>query len=265
VLASAATAVEANLFSFFQHLASWPRVRIHDDGTCGWTTSDLPFPLFNSVFHARLDRSAEEVIDARLRDCRGRRAAMLWWTGPSSTPANLGERLAQRGFMLEPAYGMHADLDAAAAECPIDRDVSLEAVEDEATLATWCRVLCTAFGAPQAFGDAFGQAALAIGLGPDSVFRHFLARVNGEPAATGSLFLGAGVAGIYDVATVPEQRRRGIGAAVTRTAMAAARESGYRMAILHASAAGAGLYRSLGFTDVCAIGQHVWVPDDLKR
>jgi hypothetical protein len=37
------------------------------------------------------------------------------------------------------------------------------------------------------------------------------------------------------------------------------------MAILHASAAGAGLYRSLGFTDVCAIGQHVWVPDDLKR
>lgn len=264
-LASTAHAVEANLFAFFQHLASWPRVRIHDDGACGWTSSDLPFPLFNSVFQARLDKAADEVIEARVQDCRDRRAAMLWWTGPSSTPADLGDRLTQRGFMLEPASGMCADLDGATTETSTDPDVRIEAVEDEATLVTWCRVLCSAFGAPQAFGEAFGEAAIAIGLGRDSVFRHFLARVNGEPAATGSLFFGAGVAGIYDVATVPERRRRGLGAAVTRAAMAAAREGGCRTAILHASAAGAGLYRSLGFTDVCAIGQHVWVPDSLAR
>lgn len=264
-LASTAHAVEANLFAFFQHLASWPRVRIHDDGTCRWTTSDLPFPLFNSVFHARLDGSADEVIEARVRDCRGRRAAMLWWTGPSSTPADLGNRLTERGFMLEPAYGMCADLEGALTDVSTDRDVRVDAVEEEATLAAWCRVLCSAFGAPQAFGDAFGDVAIAIGLGRESVFRHFLARVNGEPAATGSLFLGAGVAGIYDVATVPERRRRGLGAAVTRAAMTAARERGCRTAILHASSAGAGLYRSLGFVDVCAIGQHVWVPDALAR
>jgi ribosomal protein S18 acetylase RimI-like enzyme len=264
-LASAATAVEANLFSFFQHLASWPRVRIHDDGTCGWTTSDLPFPLFNSVFHARLDGSADEVIDARVRDCRDRRAAMLWWTGPSSTPSDLGDRLARRGFMLEPAHGMSADLDRVSIEAPADPEVTVEAVEDEATLGAWSRVLCGAFGAPQAFGDAFGEAAIAIGLGRDSVFRHFLGRVNGEPAATGSLFLGAGVAGIYDVSTIPERRRRGLGAAVTRAAMAAARERGCRTAILHASTAGASLYRSLGFVDVCAIGQHIWAPDSLAR
>jgi GNAT superfamily N-acetyltransferase len=259
-----AHAVEANLFAFFQHLASWPRVRVHDDDRCGWTTSDLPFPLFNSVFHARLDGAADQVIEARVQDCRGRGAAMLWWTGPSSTPADLGDRLTERGFLLEPAYGMCADLESPMTEAPTDRDVRIDAVEDEATLRTWCRVLCTAFGAPQAFGDAFGEAAAAIGLGPDSVFRHFLARVNGEPAATGSLFLGAGVAGIYDVATIPERRRRGLGAAVTRAAMTAARDCGCRTAILHASSAGAGVYRSLGFVDVCAIGQHVWVPERLK-
>ena len=47
--------------------------------------------------------------------------------------------------------------------------------------------------------------------------------------------------------------------------MREARALGYRMAILHSSALGAGVYRSLGFRDVCAIGQHVWAPEDFRR
>ena len=52
--ASMAQAVEANLFAFFQHVARWPRVELHDEADCCWTLSDLPFPLFNSVMRARL-------------------------------------------------------------------------------------------------------------------------------------------------------------------------------------------------------------------
>jgi hypothetical protein len=37
------------------------------------------------------------------------------------------------------------------------------------------------------------------------------------------------------------------------------------MAILHSSALGAGVYRALGFQDVCAIGQYVWAPQGLQR
>jgi len=43
------------------------------------------------------------------------------------------------------------------------------------------------------------------------------------------------------------------------------RALGYRMAILHSSALGAGMYRGLGFRDVCAIGQHVWAPENFTR
>ena len=114
-------------------------------------------------------------------------------------------------------------------------------------------------GAPRPFGEAFAELAVTIGLGPQSP-RHFLARVDGEPAATCSLFLGAGVAGIYDVSTLPELRKRGLGRLITRAAMREARARGYRMAILHSSTLGAGIYRALGFRDVCAIGQHVWPP-----
>jgi GNAT superfamily N-acetyltransferase len=263
-MASTAAAVEANLFSLFEQLQRWPRVELHDDGACRWTLSRLPFPLFNSVISARLDDTAAgAVIDARIRDCRDRNVPLLWWTGPSTTPANLGARLERRGFLLEPAIGMAGDVPRITAQ-PAAAEINIEAVRDAAALATWSRVLCLSFGAPQAFGEAFADLASAVGLGPSSSFRHFLGYVNGEPVATCSLFLGAGVAGVYDVGTVPERRRRGIGAAITRAAIADAATSGYRMAILHSSALGAAMYRALGFRDVCPIGQYVWTPETFR-
>ena len=263
--ASTATAVEANLFSLFDHLQTWPRIEMHDDGACRWTLSHLPFPLFNSVVRARLDADvADAAIEARIRDCTHRNVPMLWWTGPSTAPADLGERLERRGFLLEPALGMAGDIRYITAK-PADTDISVEPVRDAAALALWSRVLCHSFGAPQAFGEAFADLAAALGLGPTSSFRHFLAYSNGEAVATCSLFLGAGVAGIYDVGTLPERRRRGIGGAITRAAIADAAASGYRVAILHSSELGASMYRALGFTEVCAVGQYVWAPPDFRR
>ena len=263
--ASTAAAVEANLFSLFNYLTVWPRIELRDDGNSRRTISHLPFPLFNSVVQTRLEsHAADAAIDARIRECAARNVPMLWWTGPSTTPPDLGERLERRGFLLEPAIGMAADIHQINAQ-PAEAAVDVEPVRERGALATWSRILCDSFGAPPAFGDAFIDLATAAGLGPASPFRHFLGFVGGEPIATCSLFLGAGVAGIYNVGTLPEHRRRGFGAAVTRAAIADAAASGYRMAILHSSALGAAMYRALGFHDVCAIGQYVWAPADFER
>ncbi len=261
-MASAAVAVEANLFAFFQQLSLWPRVELHDDRDCFWTISDLPFPLFNSVMRSRVeDDRADALIEARVTECRRRHVPMLWWTGPASRPSDLRSRLDRHGFLLEPAFGMAADLRA---DAPVSRGddpaSEVEPVDSISTMQQWSRVLCESFGAPQRFGHAFTDLAAAIGLGARSPFRHFLARVDGQPAATCSLFLGAGVAGIYDVATLPELRRRGVATVVTRAAMREAGAAGCRLAILHSSTSAVGIYRSLGFREVCSIGQHVWSP-----
>ena len=269
-----AHAVEANLFAFFQHLAGWPRIEIHDDADCFWTISDLPFPRFNSVMRARASADdADAMIEARIAACQARQVPMLWWTGPSTAPDDLGDRLAARGFLFEPAHGMVADLTLSEVGHAQDRvasglsrtDAVIEPVADAKSLTTWSRVLCDSFGAPQPFGDSFAELATAIGLDARSPFRHFLARLDGEPVATCSLFLGAGVGGIYDVSTIPERRRRGIARAITAAAMQEARALGCRIAILHSSSLGSGVYRSLGFEDICDIGQYVWVPQGFSR
>src|SRR6478736_6734401 len=247
-MASTVQAVEANLFAFFQHVRQWPRVEWHDGPEFCWTISDLPFPLFNSVLGARIagDR-LDAAIDERIDACRRRGVPMLWWTGPSSEPRELGQHLIERGFFREPAYGMALDLaDAPAFRLP-PGPVQIREVADRESLGVWTRVLCEAFGVPQPFGDAFADLAWSIGVGETSSFRHFLATVDGAPAATCSLFFGAGVAGIYDVATLSARRRRGLGRLVTQAALDQARAAGYRSAILHASSLGLGVYRSLGF------------------
>ena len=264
--ASMAHAIEANLFAFFQRLSGVPRITVCDEPACCWTISDLPYPLFNSVMRARIDdRRIGAAIAARMQSCRERNVPMLWWTGPSTEPCDLGERLLQAGFLLEPAFGMAIELDRTDRGVTGDPSIVIERVRDRAALSSWSRVLCDSFGAPPSFGDAFADMAEAIGLDDPSPFRHHLASVNGEPVGTCSLFFGAGVAGIYDVSTLPERRRRGIGAALTQHALAEARVDGYRMAILHASSLGVRMYRSLGFEQICDIGQYVWVPEGVSR
>lgn len=100
-----------------------------------------------------------------------------------------------------------------------------------------------------------------LGPGPDGSVRSFLGRLDGTPVATASVLLGAGVAGVYNVATLPRARRRGVGRAITYRALAEARAAGYHYAILHASPAGAPLYRAMGFREVCTVFTYVWAPD----
>jgi GNAT superfamily N-acetyltransferase len=88
--------------------------------------------------------------------------------------------------------------------------------------------------------------------------RHYLGSVRGGAAATATLVLGDGVAGVWNVGTMPAYRHRGVAAAMMRHILAEARALGYGSSMLLASDEGTPLYRRLGYS---ALGMvQVFVP-----
>jgi GNAT superfamily N-acetyltransferase len=80
--------------------------------------------------------------------------------------------------------------------------------------------------------------------------RCYLGEVDGEPVVTGIARLLDRKVGVFNIATVPEQTRRGYGAALTSRACADAGADGARGVWLQASADGYPVYERLGFRTV---------------
>jgi len=85
-------------------------------------------------------------------------------------------------------------------------------------------------------------------------FMSFVGYVDGEPVSTTSIVRGAGVLGVYNVATLPGHQRHGYGEAVMRHALAEAhRHHGSSRVGLQSTPAGLRLYQRMGFREVARV------------
>jgi GNAT superfamily N-acetyltransferase len=182
---------------------------------------------------------------------------MSWWAEPGTQPTDLGKYLMAHGLTYtDGGPGMAADLLALNEDLPTPSGLTIEHVEDTETLKKWAYASIIGLEHPETNVTIWFN--VFAGLGFQLPLRNFVAILNGEPVATSELFLAAGVAGIYVVATVPDARRRGIGAVLTLAALLEARAMGYRIGILHSSPMGLAVYRKLGFREYCKMSRYVW-------
>ena len=78
----------------------------------------------------------------------------------------------------------------------------------------------------------------------------YVGRVDGRDVSTAVGFTSGDAVGIFNVATPPEHRGRGYGAALTAAAAAEGFAAGAEFAWLQSSALGLPVYRRLGFREV---------------
>jgi GNAT superfamily N-acetyltransferase len=256
-------AIEENQFEGYQIFRHWPRAEVYDGPDMLWTITDIPSSMFSNVFRAQLaPDNIDAAIEAVITRCRSRNVPMCWHVGPATRPTNLGEVLQAHGFThAGESPGMAADLLALNEGLPAPPDLTVEQVADVETLKQFCHVFKVGFGWPDFVEDAWLDLFASVGLGAQSPMRHYLGRLKGVPVATMSSFLGAGVAGIYCVATVPDARRQGIGTAMTLAVLREARALGYRVGILEASEMGFSVYHKVGFREYCKQGHYEYTSE----
>jgi GNAT superfamily N-acetyltransferase len=251
--AALAAAIEESHAEFNMHLGRTPRVTMQDRPEMLMVLTSIPHPVFNGVFRARLEPDGlAERIAATLAPFRAAGVPMFWWVGPTTRPADLGAHLQAAG--LDPPGsmpGMALDLRTLTEDSPPLAGLTVQPVADMATLRLWGEVVLRSFDMPAALLEPWLETYGPLGVEPP--VRYYLACVDGQPVGGSLMLLGETVAGLFAVGTVPEARRRGVGAAVTRAPLREARDRGYRYAILSASSMGESVYRRLGFVEYCRL------------
>jgi ribosomal protein S18 acetylase RimI-like enzyme len=240
--------------AFFLSARDRPWAEVNEDGDVIWGTTGLPIAAFNGATNAKFSAAdADERIEAILGSFRERSISMTWFVGPTSTPFDLVARLIGHGLAPSvPEPGMACSLEGWSPPPPA-ADVAIELVIDDAAFHEATRVMFAGFEMPEAVMPMFEERYRGFCVGPDAMQRVFLGRIDGQPVATSLGFVLDGVLGIYNVATIPEARRRGAGAAVTAAAMTDGRSLGAHTAILEASTMGRSMYEQLGFHEVCEV------------
>jgi GNAT superfamily N-acetyltransferase len=121
--------------------------------------------------------------------------------------------------------------------------LEITTVRDIDTLRSFTRTVASSFELPhEALVSFDSEGLLAI---PNLTM--YLGMIDGQPVATAALFVSGHVAGLHVVGTVPEHRRKGIGAAMSWRVVRDGVHAGCDTCVLTASDLGRSVYAGMGF------------------
>jgi GNAT superfamily N-acetyltransferase len=265
--AAVVPALEAMDVALFGGMARALGVEFVEAGDHAHTRCGLHGGGLNRVMAARLPPGDVGGAIARIMAPFRRQGLPVTWSlWPTARPEDIGAHLQRHGVGADadpPRPGMAVDLARLPAESPAPAGLELRPVADAETRGLWYDAASAVFGFPPALAEAFRrgparpEAPASTESGP---LAHVVAVRAGTAVAVASVVLAGDVAGLGWVGTVPAARRQGLGAAVTLAALREGRDRGCRIGGLWASPLGEGVYRRLGFQEVCPLRYYIWRP-----
>ncbi len=174
-----------------------------------------------------------------------------WWLNAQPSPKNIGRILEKHGLEYDapglPA--MIAQLQTDSSKFPsYGNNIRVWRARSIEDLKVASKIRRIAFRFTEGEALSYFEDMPQDWLSNESPARLFLAGPGeSEAVSIGAVIDGAGIPGIYVMATLPEHHRKGYGKAIMTRLMAEASKSGVSIIALTASKAGAGLYSQFGF------------------
>lgn len=208
--------------------------------------SGIDYVCVNGVMEKNGERiPTEEEIDSAIEYFSSKNLPFMWWTS--------AKILETKGFQFGGILtGIALDISQGIPpRPPSSSDLKIKIVQSDSELESFTNLAGNAF----AMSPKATEQWLALN---DSVMKkneqvHFMAYLNGTPVGTATLSVAPSSAGIWNLATLPEYRKHGIGGALVHAALVEAKKMHLDqvMAILMPKGMAWGLFTKMSFKAAC--------------
>jgi len=203
--------------------------------------------------YASLVRTQSSKTDELIRKVEsfssknGRKPA--FYLDPSTQPVNFFEILQNAGYTEEDhetwmAHNVIEDLE----KIDDNPTIQLELVKTEEQMTVFTELFNTGFGMTT---NTYGDSLISAFKNPSAEVEvlHYIAKLNGKECGIASLYSSGKIGGIYNVATVPEFRRKGVGTALNKKVVSESLARNHELLILQTEANGDAyrIYERMGF------------------
>lgn len=241
------SALEANLSFHMTHLIRYvPEAEYSGRRTVSWVSAPVKDDTFNNALHAHLQREeTEKWIDRTIAHYQSKNHPFSWWIKPSDEPKDLPARLTARGFRLaETHQGMFAKISP---PLPPSTPLKIERILDPDRLSDFCAI-AEQLGLSKELYPKIWKRIPPLLYQKGTPIEIYVGIINGKPAVSGLLVFYGKIAGIYWIATIPSERKKGYAGAMMTHLLQRAHEENYQIAGLLASPMGQSLYQKFGFS-----------------
>lgn len=239
--------LDANMIGKFVYLPKLMKTEVfeHSDGIV--VNTGIPCDMFNVVCNPKSPMDVESVRDY----FSSRKLPFAFWIGFDDEYRDFQNDVEKIGLSCdETESGMAVFMDELDFLISCEK-LEIRVVSDEKLLRDFITAYQGLIPNDAAAIDEFYTKAAPFILDSNSALKLFVGFYEGTPAATSALFVQNDVAGIWDITTLPEFRRKGIGTDMTVHALKYARDfCNCSVGVLTASEAGERVYRKIGFQKI---------------
>jgi ribosomal protein S18 acetylase RimI-like enzyme len=236
--------LDTNMIGKFAYLPSLMGMDVTSCSGAVIINSGISSDMFNIVCEIRSPKALRFAV----KKIRDKKLPFACWVGFDDDYPQCKNDLEEMGFVCdEHESGMFAEIK----ELPPEKrcnELQISLVDDAKKLKDFIQIYCELIPHDADAIEMFYERAAEHILNPESSLKLFVGYFHGQPAATSALFMDKNTAGVWDVVTLPQFRRKGIGTDMTLHALFYAFDNfGRRIGVLTASENGEPVYRKIGF------------------
>ena len=226
-----------------------------EDDQCFRIKSSFPHPLFNNIIKSNFTTDIENHLNTIISNYNENQVPFLWRVWNQDVPRNLGSLLLEKGAVqISDCALMAIDLETYHPMSEPLQVLKIKTIRNPQHAFDFSKCCTSVFKIPIPLSKTISEI---IGK-QDQNIESFVGYIEGTPVATGTIFYSNGVAGIYNVATLPIFQGKGIGVEMMTTMLLKAKLDDIKTTILHAPAAGISLYEKLGFQNFGEMKQYLF-------